>query len=70
VTLADAQLQLDTWLAASLAVAQGRSYTIGDVSLTRENSAEIRKNIDYWQGKVNQISGAGSIVLRGISPAR
>lgn len=46
---ATAQTHLDQWLAADLAVAQGRSYTIGDRQLTRESAKEIRESIAYWQ---------------------
>jgi len=48
-----AQTHLDAWLAADLAVALGRSYTIGDRQLTRESSAFIRDNIAYWQRVVD-----------------
>ena len=46
ITLTQASAKLTTWLAADDAVASGKSYTIGDRSLTRANEAEIRKNID------------------------
>lgn len=46
---ATALTHLNQWLAADLAVAQGRSYTIGDRQLTRESAKEIRNSIVYWQ---------------------
>lgn len=60
ITLATAQAQLDLWLGASTAAAGAQSYAI-DVSgdrreLTRVSAAEIRKNIDYWNGLVIQLS--------------
>lgn len=54
--LTTAQAHLDAWLAADLAVSAGRSYTIGDRTLTRENAENIREQIDYWQSKVAQVA--------------
>lgn len=48
------QKHLDAWLAADLAVSQGQSYTIGSRILTRAHSAEIRKNIQLWQDRLQQ----------------
>ncbi len=56
ITLAQAQAQLDTWLAASTAVSGAQSYEISDRKLTRADAREIRENIDYWQSKVSQLS--------------
>lgn len=50
--LTEAQAQLDLWLAASRAVATGKSYTIDGRQLTRENGSEIREQINYWSGMV------------------
>ena len=41
ITLAQAQAQLDAWLAASLATATGQAYEIAGRRLTRANAAEI-----------------------------
>lgn len=62
MTVATAQTHLDQWLAADLAVAQGRSYTIGDRQLTRESASEIRDSINYWQRRVDALTAqaAGS----------
>lgn len=56
ITLAQAQTQLDAWLAASTAVSGAQSYEIGDRKLTRADARDIRENIDYWQSKVSQLS--------------
>lgn len=56
ITLADAQAQLDAWLAASLAVANNQSYTIGDRTLTRANAAWIQSQIAFWEGRVQSLS--------------
>lgn len=61
ITLAQAQAQLAIWLAADTAVASGQSFTsVSGKALTRANSAEIRKNIDYWDAKVKELSNASS----------
>jgi hypothetical protein len=57
ITLAIAQAHLDSWLAADLALAQGKSYSIGGRSLDR---AETMEQIKYWQGQVNELSGSES----------
>lgn len=56
ITLAQAEAKLAEWMAADTAVAGGQSYMIGGRSLTRANAAEIRKNIDYWNGHVERLS--------------
>ena len=60
VTLAQAQRQLDAWLQASLDGATGKSISIstagGSRSISREDGAEIRRQIHFWQGHVNALS--------------
>jgi len=70
ITLAQAQAQLDAWLAASTAVATGQEYRIGDRMLKRADSADIRSQIKYWQSQVERLAngGGGGIRLRGITP--
>lgn len=66
ITLAQAQAQLDLWVAADAAVAAGQSYSIGGRSLTRVNAAEITNKIDYWMRRVAEIQrgGAGRVRVR------
>lgn len=60
VTLAQAQEQLDAWLAASLAIAQGnQSYTIGQRQFTKADAGEIRRQVEFWEARVERLS-AGS----------
>jgi hypothetical protein len=59
-TSEQAQLQLDAWLAASLAVSQGQSYSIAGRSLTRVNAEHIQGMIDYWSRKLNEIKAKTS----------
>lgn len=56
ITLAQAQAQLDAWLAASLAVSQGQSYSIAGRTLNRSSAGEISQMIDKWQNMVNDLS--------------
>lgn len=66
LTLAQAQAQLDAWLAASLATATGQSYEISGRRLTRVNAAEITRNIETWNARVVTLSNQ----VRGRSRAR
>lgn len=60
VTIAQAEAQLATWLAASTAVAASQSYEIdtgnGRRKLTRADAAEIRQQIDYWDAWVKKLT--------------
>ena len=60
ITLAQAQAQLDAWLAASLAVANSQEYRIGDRMLTRTDAAEVRQQVAYWQDQVNRLTAVGT----------
>jgi Family of unknown function (DUF6148) len=70
ISLAQAQSQLDSWLAASTAVASNQSYTIGSRSLTRADSKDIREWIKFWRSEVTRLEGSagGGIRVRGITP--
>lgn len=69
ITLALAQSQLDTWIAADTAVASGQSYEIAGRRLVRANAAEITAKIDYWATKVTDLtaSSAGHSRSRSIA---
>jgi hypothetical protein len=70
ITLAQAQERLTAWLEADAAVARNQSYSINNRAMTRADAAEIRKNIDYWQGKVTELKaspGGGAIVRYGVA---
>lgn len=55
-TLAQAQAQLDAWLAADMAVSKKQSYRIGERQLTHADAGVITEKIDYWSGKVKELS--------------
>ncbi|MCF6147282.1 MAG: hypothetical protein E3K37_01340 [Candidatus Kuenenia sp.] len=67
ITLAEAEAQLSTWLAASTAVASGQSYSIAGRALTRANASEIRENITFWDNHVKRLT-RGGIRIRGATP--
>ncbi|MDA8122255.1 MAG: DUF6148 family protein [Deltaproteobacteria bacterium] len=62
ITLAQAEAQLASWLAASTAVASGQSYTIGSRSLTRADARAIQQQIDYWDKKCQELGGTSNVV--------
>ena len=63
--LARAKAMLEMWMEAEVAVAQGRSYTIGSRSLTRNSIKEIRDAQTYWAQKVEELeSGRSGIRVR------
>lgn len=58
ITLAQAQAQLEAWLAASAAAATSQSYEIAGRKLTRANSSEILEQVKYWQTQVDALGPA------------
>jgi hypothetical protein len=60
-TLEQAQAQLDAWLKASLAAATNKSYEIAGRRLTRQDAAEIQRQVEYWSREVQllRLAGAG-----------
>lgn len=55
ITLGTAKKHLDMWLEAESEVAINQAYTIGGKSFTRANLGEIRKQIEYWSNKVQEL---------------
>lgn len=55
ITLVTAKKHLDMWLEAESEVAINQAYTIGGKSFTRANLGEIRKQIEYWNNKVQEL---------------
>jgi hypothetical protein len=58
ITLAQAQTQLDLWVAADTAVASGQAYSIQGRSFTKVDAGEISKKIDYWARMVTQLTNS------------
>lgn len=61
ITLAQAQAQLNAYLAAETAVLSGQKYEIAGRSLQRANLAEIQAGITTWNDRVVALTlrGAG-----------
>lgn len=57
---ATAQAHLDAWNAADLAIANGKSYTIGNRQLTRADAQEVRDQRTYWQREVKAAAARAS----------
>lgn len=53
--LETAKKHYKAWLAAELELTTSQSYTIGTMTLTRANLAEIRKQIEFWENKVKEL---------------
>ena len=73
ITLAEAKLALARWMTADAELAGGlqevRVNTEGiDKVLRRTDAAEIRKNIQYWEEKVRDLSGQNVIRFYGVIP--
>lgn len=51
--------RLTMWLDAEAAIATGQSYKIGSRELKRADLREIRKQIEFWEDKLNQVEGTG-----------
>lgn len=48
------QRKLNTWLAAEEKIATGQSYQIGTRMLTRADLPAVRKEMEYWAGKLQE----------------
>jgi hypothetical protein len=69
ITLAQAEAKLTLWMAANDAVAGGQEYTIGSRSLSRVDAGEIREQVEFWDGKVKELSrGTTGMRIRGGTP--
>lgn len=59
MTLAEAQQLRAAWLAAELAVATGKSYTIGHRTLTRADEHFIHEQFSYYDRIVDELTRTG-----------
>lgn len=60
ITLAQAQTQLNAYLAAETAVLSGQKYEIAGRMLMRANLAEIQTGISTWNTRVLTLSAQGN----------
>jgi hypothetical protein len=56
ITLAQAQAQLDAYLAAETAALARKSYTINGRSMTFQDLPAIQSGIQLWSGRVSELS--------------
>jgi len=70
ITLAQAQAQLDLYLAAEADVlTSGQTTRLADRQRTRADLAEIRQGIKDWQATVSRLSsGRSGMRFTGITP--
>jgi hypothetical protein len=64
ITLAQAETQLASYLAAETAVLAGQSYSLGGRSLTKANLQFIQQGIEIWNKRVQSLSRSGKIRVR------
>jgi len=67
ITAAQAQTQLDAFLAASAACSQNQEYRIAGRVYRRADLTQIMQMVDYWDTKVKSLSRGGVRVI-GVSP--
>lgn len=72
ITLAQAQAQLDAWMAASSAVATGQEYEIdtgnGRRRLKRADADAIRAQIVFWDSQVKRLAATRTSRTRYVVP--
>lgn len=69
ITLAQSEAMLSTWMVALEKIASGQEYTIGSRTLKRADLADAQKQVEYWDGKVKELSrGTTGIRIRGGTP--
>ena len=56
-TVEQCQRQLDAWLAASEALANGRSFTIEARQLSLNDASSVRRQLAYWQRQLSLAQG-------------
>ena len=71
ITLSYAREQLQLWQSALTATASGQAYSIGGRSLTRQDNATIRAEIQRWHNAVVSIEAhaAGNVRPLGSTAA-
>ena len=57
ITLEQAQAQLDTYLAAEVAVLKNQSYEIAGRKLTRADLYAIQAGVTAWDKRVKELDG-------------
>lgn len=58
ISVETAQQHLDEWLEAELEITTHQSYRLGNQTLTMADLGEVRRQIEYWDGKVKALARA------------
>lgn len=67
ITLAQAEAQLNAYLAAETAVLAGQSYEIAGRSLRRADLAEIQQGIKIWDDRCKTLASKASGKSRAVT---
>ena len=69
ISISTAQAKLALWLAAEETLALGQTVQMGDRTLQRANLAEVRRQIEFWEQRINRANRAisGTSVQRLVS---
>lgn len=67
-TLTEAREFRALWLEAYKAASTGKSYTIENRSLTRQDLAQIKKELSYWDDIIDGLTGRSSGRVISIIP--
>lgn len=69
-TVEECHEQLAKWKAASIAVSNSKSYTIGGRTLTRANWSEIKDALTYWGRELANAEAAAGKRRSGVRMRR
>lgn len=75
ITKAQAETNLEKWIAASEAVASGQAYSMTSPdgrskSLTKADADKIQSMIEFWDSQCKRLSrGSGTVVRFGVPNA-
>lgn len=62
------EAKIEMWSEAEAAIATGQSYKIGSRELKRADLAEVRKQIEFWEGKLMAVERGSKRWHRRIVP--
>lgn len=62
------EAKIEMWSEAESAIATGQSYKIGSRELKRADLAEVRKQIEFWEGKLVAVERGGKRWVRRVVP--
>lgn len=66
IALSTAQSHLETWLAAELAVADGKSFAVAGRSYSNHDLPQIRESIEFWDRRVTRLSRGSGVSMQRI----